>query len=75
MAMTRTFRHTPEQARAIRVEAFGAIRRAAAVARGKDDLARLFTDTLPNHSAAAKYEAAGDAIRQAIRAAIGSDKA
>jgi len=55
-----------------RILAFGAIRRAAEVAREWDDLADFSFDLL---FPSAYYAGKASAIRAAIRAAIGSDKA
>lgn len=54
-----------------RIEAFGAIRRAAEVARSLD-AAKCENDNLIDSVC---YEWQADSVRRAIRAAIGSDKA
>lgn len=60
-----------------RVLAFGAIRRAAAVARHHDHEARIIECASTDFSQrlAAEHFCLSQAIRRAIRAAIGSDKA
>ena len=55
-----------------RIAAFGAIRRAAAVARGCDSVARYSLTTEPYHEEMLQR---AYAVRLAIRAAIGSPKA
>jgi hypothetical protein len=57
-----------------RIEAFGAIRRAAAVAREMDVIAEV-EQRRNEWVEAGHWNFRADAIRQAIRAAIGPDKA
>ena len=59
---------------AARIAAFGAIRRAAAVARHYDELCRAAL-ARNDELFCERYDENGEAIREAIRAAIGSEKA
>lgn len=57
-----------------RIAAFGAIRRAAEVARMHDATASEIVGSILLGDEARYYRMAARSIRQAIRAAIGSDK-